>query len=219
MSAAAEPGGRPYRGLAPEDRRAQRRERLLEAALDLFAADGYAVTRIDALCRRAGVTTRHFYELFPSREDLLLALYDRITHEHLAGVAAALEGDPGAFDATVRRAVHAGLGAWAADERRARLAFVEVVGVSERVEDHRLATIEVYARTVAGALQRAADAGTLPSGEFAWRARAIVGAVIEVIVLWLHRRDRPPFEEVADELADLFLGGLRPAASAAAGRA
>ena len=49
---------RTYRGVDTEQRRAQRRERLLEAALDEFTSRGYHKTKIADLCTRAGVSTR-----------------------------------------------------------------------------------------------------------------------------------------------------------------
>ncbi len=72
------PGGRTYRGRSPEERRAERRERLLEAGLKLFGGEGYAATSIERLCAHARVTARHFYEEFPTREALLLAVFDRM---------------------------------------------------------------------------------------------------------------------------------------------
>ena len=47
--------GRPYGGRSPEERRADRRRRLLDAALDRFGTTGYASTSITELCSSAGV--------------------------------------------------------------------------------------------------------------------------------------------------------------------
>jgi AcrR family transcriptional regulator len=48
----------------------------LHAGLQVFGTYGYANTSISDVCRAAGVTTRHFYEEFASREALLIATYD-----------------------------------------------------------------------------------------------------------------------------------------------
>ena len=73
-----------------EDRVLERRERLLQAALELFATQGYANTTIEALCSEAKVTTRHFYQVFAGREELLLALYDQIVNELSVGLLTAM---------------------------------------------------------------------------------------------------------------------------------
>ena len=83
---------RSYRGVAPEQRAEERRQRLLAAGLELFARQGYAHTPIEQLCAEAKVTTRHFYALFASREALLTALYDDIVNSlHSAVLAAILQ--------------------------------------------------------------------------------------------------------------------------------
>ena len=58
---------RTIRGLDAEERRAQRRAQLLDAALELFAANGYLNTSIEQLCQAAYVGTKAFYEVFDSR--------------------------------------------------------------------------------------------------------------------------------------------------------
>lgn len=77
---------RAYGGVAAEQRAEERKARLLAAALELFARQGYARTTIEALCTEAKVTARHFYQLFDSREAILRALYDNIIANLRAGV-------------------------------------------------------------------------------------------------------------------------------------
>lgn len=69
--------GRRIRGLDAEQRREQRRDQLLDAALELFAANGYQNTAIEQICAAAYVSTKSFYELFGGREDCYLALMRR----------------------------------------------------------------------------------------------------------------------------------------------
>ncbi len=194
---------RPYRGLDPAQRREDRRARLLAAALELFGTAGYPATGIQAVCARAGVTARHFYEAFPGREELLRALYDGVIADHRAALAAALGEAPGDAEPRLRAGLEAALGWWAADERRARVAFKEVVGVSEAFETHRLATIDGYA-----ALLAAEFAVLAPGRDHVWTARAFVGAITQVVELWLPLADRPPLARLVDDLVRLGLGAL-----------
>ena len=91
MKAAAGPRSGMYRGQSSTERRAERlRERLLATAVDLFGTAGYAATPIEAICTGAGVTARHFYEHFPSREALLRAVYDAIIADTQRAVIRAL---------------------------------------------------------------------------------------------------------------------------------
>lgn len=67
-------------GVAPDAAetavRASQRERLLDAAIDLFYRHGVGVGA-NALCRRAGISKKSMYQLFDSKDDLLAAALDR----------------------------------------------------------------------------------------------------------------------------------------------
>jgi AcrR family transcriptional regulator len=65
-------------------RRERTRERLLDAAFDVFAQLGVQGASIEAVCEAAGFTRGAFYSNFASKEELFLALMDRETRAHLA---------------------------------------------------------------------------------------------------------------------------------------
>jgi AcrR family transcriptional regulator len=66
---------RPYRGLTPEERIEERRQRLLLAGRQCFAEAGNVGPEVGQVCARAGVSKRHFYELYDDRLDLVRALH------------------------------------------------------------------------------------------------------------------------------------------------
>jgi AcrR family transcriptional regulator len=57
-------------------RRAQTRARLLEAAFEVFAANGFGHATIEAICEAAGYTRGAFYSNFTDLDELFFALYD-----------------------------------------------------------------------------------------------------------------------------------------------
>ena len=85
---------RPYRGVSADERRAQRRAQLVEAALDVLGDAGLARTTMTEVCARAGLTERYFYESFGDRDELLIAVFDAITEETNDAALAALEAAP-----------------------------------------------------------------------------------------------------------------------------
>src|SRR5580658_3347790 len=50
---------------------------LLDAAMELFAEQGYGATSIPEICARAGLTKGAFYSNFANKDALFLALLDR----------------------------------------------------------------------------------------------------------------------------------------------
>lgn len=67
-----------WTGVPLEDRQARRRDDLLAAGLQLLGAmSGPAVT-VRAVCRKAALTERYFYESFSDRDEFVRAVYDDV---------------------------------------------------------------------------------------------------------------------------------------------
>jgi len=69
-------------------------ERLLDAALELFSARGYAGTTMEQIAKRAGASTKTLYSRYPSKEAILDGVVTRNIDRVLAAHAAELDGDP-----------------------------------------------------------------------------------------------------------------------------
>ncbi|OZC62988.1 hypothetical protein CH306_28620 [Rhodococcus sp. 15-725-2-2b] len=69
---------RPYRGVAADKRRRERREKLLDACLDVVAESGVAAVTVDGICARAGLSKRYFYESFGDRDAILVSALDDV---------------------------------------------------------------------------------------------------------------------------------------------
>ncbi len=74
------------------------REALVDAGMALFAEQGLDAPSLDAICERAGFTRGAFYVHFEDRDDLLVAVMDRVGAAYLDAVipaaASAPEGTP-----------------------------------------------------------------------------------------------------------------------------
>jgi AcrR family transcriptional regulator len=137
--------GRRYGGLTPKEREADRRQRLVAAGLHLFGTVGFARTTIQAVCSRARVTARNFYDHFASLEDLLAAVYEQVVAQGRGALLETLAHDAGRPDGRARRALRTYLHAMLDDPRRARVQCIEVVGVNAALESRRRAVIHDFA--------------------------------------------------------------------------
>jgi AcrR family transcriptional regulator len=74
----------------------QRREAILDAALEVFARRGFHGASIDEIATAAGVSKALIYEHFPSKRDLHVSLLERHTQEIFERLAeSAATSDPG----------------------------------------------------------------------------------------------------------------------------
>jgi AcrR family transcriptional regulator len=91
--------------------RASTRERILDAALDLFAEEGFQGTTITEVERRVGLTpgTGSFYRHFRSKEELLRAAVEREVDRSMAEVAEAQASPLVTDDPAEADALHLGL--------------------------------------------------------------------------------------------------------------
>jgi AcrR family transcriptional regulator len=203
------PVGR-YGGVSAEQRQAQRRDRLLTAAVELFGTRGYADTTIQALCDKAGVALRTFYEEFGSREALLATVYDRISESVLAKTHGAIEGAGNDPRAVVRAGVTAYVEAITSDVKTARILIIETVGVSPALEKRRREVLNAFVKSTEAAALALRDRLPVVEGDdFATMARAFVGAADGLASEWLLSRGRLSAKRISDMLILMWMRTLR----------
>ncbi len=201
--------GRPYGGLSSERRRLLRRSRLVEAGLELFATLGYARTPIERICEEARVATRHFYELFPDKESLLLAVLDKVMDHARAAVFRAIASSSGDPQELIRLGISAFVHAYLDDPRHVRIALFEVVGVSRELERYRRDISREFARIIERQIDLLEAEGSIPRRDYSLLAMALSGAINDLLIDWENSDDPYPVERIIDELVLLFQAVLR----------
>lgn len=169
---------RVWGGLTGAERAERRREQLLEAGLEVFAAKGWAGSTVSDVWRAAGLSPRYFYEAFDSREALFGAVVQRIADEVIALAIAAVEAEPG--DPRDRaRAVLAAIADYARDDpRKVRVALLESSATAE-FRTQRAALLSRFAE-LAARLMRALNPGADPE-LLAADARFLSGGLAELL--------------------------------------
>jgi AcrR family transcriptional regulator len=81
-------------GRTQEERRAETRGLLIDAAADLFAHKGFHATTAEAVAAAANRTTGALYDHFGGKEGLLVALLERWVEQTSLDLAASLEDEP-----------------------------------------------------------------------------------------------------------------------------
>ncbi|MET7733542.1 helix-turn-helix domain-containing protein [Streptomyces sp. NPDC005402] len=205
------PTGR-YGGKTAAERQAERRRRFLDAALQLFGdAPGYRATTVAALSEAAGLSTRQFYEEFRTLEDVLAALHLEVNDwATVAVVAAVADADHlplAERAAAIFRAYAANV---TSDPRRVRITFVEIIGVSARLEEQRLARRAHWVDLVCAEANRAVARGEAARRDYRLAATGFIGSVNGLLHDWNAGWVDATLDEVVEELVRQLLGILQP---------
>jgi len=195
---------RVYRGASAKERVSSRRERLLEAALELYGTSGYVATGVKDICREAGLTDRYFYESFSDGGELFTAAFDRATSELLLLVAKKVSEVPPEPEAQARAAIETFVRALAEDPRKARVIFVEAASAGAEVERHMRASLRQFAVLVA-ATARPHLPARMSERVLKMGALSLVGAIERVIIEWQDGELEATIEQIIDFLVKLFL--------------
>ncbi|HEY9338800.1 MAG TPA: TetR/AcrR family transcriptional regulator [Kribbella sp.] len=147
------------RHLGPE----RRRPMILDAALEVFNAKGYAGTTMQSVADAAGVTKPVVYDSFANRDELLLALLAREEQHLVISIVSALPADPtvGTPEEHVLEGLTAFLTAVQKNPQSWRIVFGAQYGaapvVSERVRAARAFLVESLRLTLLQSLPGVTD--------------------------------------------------------------
>ncbi|MET9405195.1 TetR/AcrR family transcriptional regulator [Streptomyces sp. NPDC002935] len=215
-----QPTGR-YGGRTAEERQEERRRRFLDAGLELFGAGpGYRSTTVAALSEAAGLSTRQFYEAFRTLEDVLAALHLQVNGwAEEAALAALAEARELPLAERATAVFHAYAANVTSDPRRIRITFVEIIGVSARLEEQRLARRARWVEFICGEAAAAVARGEAAPRDFRVAAAAFIGSVNGLLHDWNAGWVDATLEEVVEELVRQLLWILRPAGWCADGAA
>jgi AcrR family transcriptional regulator len=198
---------RSYRGVAQQDRVAARRDALIAAGLDCLHDDGLSGASVRAICARARLTPRYFYENFADLDELLVSVVDSVAAEVAAAALAAVAAAPWSLPAQVRALVDAGYGVVAQDRRKAAALLVAAAGHGPLVDRRQrivldyvdLALAHVPALEAANRVDRRAARAT---------ALFLMGGSVELIGAVLSGTLRLSRESVVDRLSALWVAAL-----------
>lgn len=195
-----------YRGVSAEDRAAERRERLLEATLAVWADPAGARPTMTRICAAAGLTERYFYESFRSLDDALTAVMESIATEieQVSLAAADAAGDDPT--ARVRASVLAFVELIEADPRKGRVAIIEA-GAMPALRPRRTQLLRHFAhRAAEEAREHGVDWGTR-EGELV--GLLFIGGMAELITAWLDGALDATPQELVETATRIFVGVFR----------
>jgi AcrR family transcriptional regulator len=195
---------RSYNGISAEQRIAERRARLVEAALEEYGTRGYLASGVKDVCRRAGLTDRYFYESFRDGTDLFLAVFDHATTTLLDVVIAAIGSAPRDERAQAYAVIEAYVRKLAEDPRLARIVFVEAPSAGARAEQHMRVTLRQFARLVE-MTARSYLPDSVSDEVLRFGSIALVGAIERLMIEWQDGELGLSIDQIIQYLSEMLI--------------
>jgi TetR/AcrR family fatty acid metabolism transcriptional regulator len=191
----------------PRPRTQDKRRRILDAAVHVFARKGYFAARVADVAKQAGVADGTIYLYFRSKEDILVRLFDEVMSEHVLQARAlvgALPSAPERLLAFARR--H--LSVLGGNRDLAAVFQVELRQSKSFMERFSASWLRDYFALLDEILEQGQREGSLRADvNRRLAARILFGALDETVTSWL-LSDKPyPLEDLAAPVVDLFLRG------------
>lgn len=203
-----------------QNRQQERRQAILEAAVDLFSRQGFHRTSTRQLAQAAGVAEGTIFNYFPSKKDLLVAAMAQIVEDYFGEDLEALPA-AGTLDLlreTFRSRLELGL----RHTGRIRFLLGELMMNQEMRQAYFEAVVLRLTERVESILSQRIAQGYLRPCDVRVVSGAIVGAFLTFLLVAVLDEERrllsQSLEEISDELARLFLYGLQVADPPAEGQ-
>jgi TetR/AcrR family fatty acid metabolism transcriptional regulator len=185
-----------------------KRARILEAAIKVFAERGFHTATVAEIARAAGVADGTIYLYYKSKDDLLLRLFDEKMTELLEEARTALLAEKTA-PARLRRFIQLHL---ALVERNPDLASVLIVELRQSAQFLKAADrnkLAAYVDLIAEVVKAGQESGELLDlVSPATAKRAIFGALDELALGFLLSGRKSNLRKTAAEVAEWFVRGL-----------
>lgn len=180
------------------------RQRLLDAAEDVFAEKGYHGTVVDDIIRVSDSSKGGFYFHFPNKQAIFLALIDKLVPRLAAAIDNAIAGetDPVAqLDAALRTVLET----FGRHRKLSKILLIEAVGLGHGFDEKLMRTRGRFAGMIQDHLDRAVAAGAIEPQDTVLVSWAWFGAINELVVRWLVTGQPEQLEETVPALRTLLL--------------
>lgn len=185
-----------------------KRERILRAAIDVFAQNGYFNAKVAEIAKAAGVADGTIYLYFEGKEDLLITIF----REHTRSYLQSLERDLAAFsrpEDRLRVAIRHHLETLGRDrslaivsqvELRHSLKFMSLLSQQEVADYLNILRKIVEHGQTAGVFRRNLHPALV--------AKSVFGVLDEMVTSWILSDKEYSLSDQSEQVADLLLTGL-----------
>lgn len=187
---------------------ADKRRRILDGAVKVFAQNGFYNSKVAQIAREAGVADGTIYLYFRSKDDILIQLFNETMEEILGRQAAAMSGLTDPVE-RLRSFVRVHFEGISQSPALAEVLTVELRSSSKFMRGTDMRPFGRYLGIIARIVADGQAAGAFISGASPrLAARMLFGALDELALEWAIDERRGDLDAACDATLKVFLGGL-----------
>lgn len=181
---------------------------ILEAAVKVFARQGFYQSTVAQIAREAGVADGTIYLYFKNKDDILVQFFSYRTKQVFERFRAEVNKSDNSLD-KLRNLIRRHLTEFQRDRDMAVVYQVETHQNSRLAEDQIREMSQMYQDLVSEIIETGQQEDSIRKDLYVGLVkRFILGAVDEVINTWLHSDKNYDLVSMADPLVDLFVRGI-----------
>ena len=205
---AAATDARPAPALAGRPDKADKRDAILRAAIDTFAARGFFNAQVADVARAAGVAAGTVYLYFRGKDDLLISIFDRTMKEAIAEGRRSVAGLQDPLD-RLREIARLHLGRLGRDRTLAVVFQIELRQSTKFMEHFSATHLREYLGLIRDVIAEGQATGAFRKQvNPTLAAKLFFGALDEMATNWILSRRKYSLVSEADTIVDLFVGGV-----------
>jgi TetR/AcrR family transcriptional regulator, fatty acid metabolism regulator protein len=192
------------RAQAPKD---DKRRRILDAAVRVFARKGYFASRVSDVAKAAGIADGTIYLYFKNKDDVLVSLFDEVMSEHIGAAREEIRAIKGA-PARLRAIADRHLTLLGSNRDLAVVFQVELRQSTKFMERFTATWLKDYFDVVGMVIVGGQREGTIRRDlRRKLAAHAFFGMLDEMVSTWVLSPKAYDLAALAPAVVDLFLGG------------
>lgn len=190
--------------------RVEKRARILEAAIHVFAEKGFHAARISDIAERAGVADGTIYLYFKHKEDILLSVFEEKMDELMSELSASLENTPDPRD-RIRAFARHHVYQLRKHPELAQVFQVELRQSRKFLREYRPEKLWDYLEMFGKMVEEGQARGLFRPDIDPFVAKwSFFGSLDEISIQWVLSRKRERFnlDKAAEQVAEVILRGM-----------
>jgi TetR/AcrR family fatty acid metabolism transcriptional regulator len=186
----------------------ERRERIIEAALKIFAKKDFQDATISEISKAAGVSDATVYEYFKSKEELLFKIPEEITETSIEAIEKFLPYVRGA-EAKMRVIIQNYISTYERNPEYSNLIMLHLKNNRKFLKTKAYEVVRTAAQSLLLSIQEGIEDGTFKKDADPYLVRAMILGTIEHLFTRKHLLGKPSnLMEYVDPIVDLVLSGI-----------